>query len=175
MNQTIYPWLDLYESAEACQIANLPIDPRSDRIFERQHHPRILLGLFHTERDLLLVRIDLEHDCFDGLTDRNQLRRMTHVARPTHLADMDQSLYSGFELNKCPVVRDRDHFASYACTNGVFFRYVLPRIALELFEAEADALARPVDVEHLDLELRTDGHKFRRMRDASPRHVRDVE
>ncbi len=33
----------------------------------------------------------------------------------------------------------------------------------------------PVDVEHLDLELRADLHQLGRMRDAAPRHVGDVE
>src|SRR5207342_132990 len=52
---------------------------------------------------------------------------------------------------------------------------VLPRVALELLEAERDALTLPVDVQHLDLELRTDLYELGRMRDAPPRHVGDVE
>src|SRR6185312_12448126 len=52
---------------------------------------------------------------------------------------------------------------------------VLPRVALELLEAERDALARPIDVEDFDLELRADLHELGRMRDAAPRHVGDVE
>ena len=52
---------------------------------------------------------------------------------------------------------------------------VLPRVALELLEAERDALTLPVDVEHLDLELLADLHELGRMRDAAPRHVGDVE
>src|SRR5207253_10985038 len=48
-------------------------------------------------------------------------------------------------------------------------------ICLELLEAERDALALPIDVEHLDLELGADLHHLARMRDAAPRHVGDVE
>src|SRR6201999_4401267 len=50
-----------------------------------------------------------------------------------------------------------------------------PRVALQLLETEADALARPVGVQHLDLELLTDRDQLGRMRDATPRHVGDVE
>src|SRR5438094_8108898 len=69
MDQTIYPWLNLNKCSEARQVAHFAIDARTDRIFERQDHPGILLGLFHTERDFLLVRIDLEDDRFDRLAD----------------------------------------------------------------------------------------------------------
>src|SRR5690606_34685410 len=51
----------------------------------------------------------------------------------------------------------------------------LPRIRLELLEAERDALAIPVNVQNLDLELLSDLHHLARMRDAAPRHVGDVE
>jgi hypothetical protein len=52
---------------------------------------------------------------------------------------------------------------------------VLPRVRLELLEAERDALALPVDVEDLDLDLLADLDHLRRVRDAAPRHVGDVQ
>jgi hypothetical protein len=83
--------LDLHEGAERGQVADLAVDARADRVLERQHHPRILLGLLHAERDLLLVRVDLEHHRLDRLADADELRRVTDVARPAHLADVHEA------------------------------------------------------------------------------------
>src|SRR6478752_5613732 len=175
VNEAVDAWLDLDERPEAREVANLPVDARADRVLERQYHPRILLRLLHAERDLLLVRIDLEHDRFDRLADADELRRMTNVARPAHLADVHEAFDARLQLDERTVVRDRDDLARDARADRILVGDVLPRVALELLEPKADTLSRPINIEHLDLELRTDRHELRRMRDASPRHVRDVE
>src|SRR5262249_39722706 len=142
---------------------------------ERQHHPRILLGLLHAERDLLFVRIDLEDDRLDGLADRHELRRMANVARPAHLADVNEAFDARLELDERTVVRDADHLARDARADRILVGDVLPRVALELLESEANPFSSPIDVEHLDLELRPDLYELGRMRDTAPRHVSDVE
>ena len=175
VNQAIDARLDLDERAEAREVANLAVDARADRVLERQHHPRILLRLLHAERDLLLVRIDLEHHRLDRLADADELRRMTDVARPAHLADVHEAFDARLELDERAVVRDADDLARDARADRILLGDVLPRVALELLEAEARCARAPVDVEHLDLELRADLHELGRMRDAAPRHVGDVE
>src|SRR3712207_4907681 len=172
---TLFPYTTLFRSAEAREVADLAGDARAHRVLERQHHPRVLLRLLHAERDLLLARIDLEHDGFDRLADRHQLRRMPDVARPAHLADVHEALDARLELDERAVVRDRDDLAGHARPDRVLLHHVLPRIRLELLVAEADALARPVDVEDLDVDLLADLEHLRRVRDAAPRHVRDVQ
>src|SRR6476661_5522207 len=149
VNQAVDPWLDFDEGTEAREVADLARDARADRVAERQHHPRILLRLLHAERDLLFVRIDLEHDRFDRLADADELRRMTDVARPAHLADVHEAFDARLELDEGTVVRDADDLARDARADRILVGDVLPRIRLKLLEAEADALARPVDVEHL--------------------------
>src|SRR6267378_7041872 len=111
MDQSVDARLDLDESTKARKVPNFSVETRADRVLLRQHHPRILLCLLHAERDLLLVRIDLEHDRFDRLTDRHQLRRVTHVARPAHLADVNESFDTRLELDECAVVGDRNHLS----------------------------------------------------------------
>src|SRR5213082_797889 len=81
----------------------------------------------------------------------------------------------GLELDERAVVGDRDHLALHARADGILRRHVLPRIGLQLLQAEADALALPVDVEHLDLDLLADLHQLGRMRDPAIAHVGDVE
>ena len=50
-----------------------------------------------------------------------------------------------------------------------------PWIGAELLQAERDAVALAIELEHLDLELLTDADDLGRMLDALPRHVRDVQ
>src|SRR5678815_4720058 len=175
VDQPVDAGLDLDECAEAREVANLSVETRADRIFLRQHHPRILLRLLHSERDLLLVRIDLQHHCFDRLTNRNELRRMANVARPAHLADVHETFDAWLELDECAVIGDRDNLARHARADGILLRDILPRIALKLLESERDSLSLPVDIENLDLELLADLHHLRRMLNAAVRHVGDVE
>src|SRR5687768_11058331 len=175
VNQTIYSRLDLNEGTKTRKVADLAVETCADRILLRQHHPRILLRLLHAEGDLLLVRIDLEHDRLDRLTNRHQLRRVANVARPAHLADVDEAFDARLQLDECAVVRYRNDLTGDSRTNRILLGHVLPRIALELLEAERDALAIPVDVENLDLELLTDVNHLRRVLNAAVRHVGDVE
>src|SRR5579863_2779421 len=175
VDQSIDPRLDFDERAEAGQVAHLAGDPRAHGVALRQHHPGILLGLLHPERDLLLVGIDLEHDRLDRLADGHELGRMPDVARPTHLADVHQTFDPRLQLDERAVIRDRHDLAMDTRADRILRRDVLPRIALELLEPEADALALPIDVENLDLEFLADVHQLRGMRDPPPRHVGDVQ
>src|SRR5688500_3665741 len=175
VNEAVDAGLDLDERAEAREVPDLAVDARAHRVLERQHHPRILLRLLHAERDLLLVRVDLEHHGLDRLADRHELRRVTNVARPAHLADVDEPFDARLELDERAVVGDGDDLAGDARTHRVLRRDVLPRVRLELLEAERDALTLPIDVENLDLQLAPDLHHLRGVRDAPPRHVGDVQ
>src|SRR5207302_8032356 len=79
------------------------------------------------------------------------------------------------ELDERAVVRDRDDLALHARAHRVLRGHVLPGVRLQLLQAEADALALPVDVEDLDLDLLPDVHHLGRVRHAAIAHVRDVE
>src|SRR5436189_75356 len=137
--------------------------------------PRIFLRLLHAERDLLFRLVDLQYHGFNRLADRHDLRWVAHVARPAHLGDVDQALDPRLELDERAVVRDRHHFALHARAHRVLRGHVLPGVRLQLLQAEADALALPVDVEDLDLALLPDVHHLGRVRHAAIAHVRDVE
>jgi len=86
-----------------------------------------------------------------------------------------EALDARLELDEGAVVRDGHDLAGDPRAHRVLGGYVLPGVALQLLEAKRNALALPVDVEHLDLELHADLHHFARVRDAAPRHVGDVE
>src|ERR1043166_256861 len=175
VNQAVDPRLDFDEGAEAGQVAHLSIDPRADRIPLRQHHPRILLRLLHAERDLLFAWIDLEHHRLDRLADAHELRRVTHIAGPAHLADVHQAFDPRLQLDERAVVGDRHDLARDAGADRILLGDILPRIRMQLLQPEANALPGPIDIEDLDLELLADLHHLRRMGHASPRHVGDVQ
>src|SRR5882762_14843 len=175
VNQPVDPRLDFDERAERGEVADLAAQARAHRIPLGQRHPRILLRLLHAERDLLLGLVDLEHHRFDRFADRHELGRMPHVARPAHLGDVDESLDAGLELDERAVIRDRHDLALHACADGILGGDVLPGVSLQLLQAERDALALPVDVEDLHLELLADLHHLGRMRHAAVAHVGDVQ
>jgi hypothetical protein len=154
---------------------NRAIDACADWVLQRKHDPGVLLRLLHAERNLLLVRIDLEHHRLDRLADAHELRRVADVARPAHLGDVHQTFDARLELDEGAVVRDADDLALHPRADRILLGDILPRVRLELLEAEGDALTLPIDVENLDLEFRANGDQLGGMRDAAPRHVRDVQ
>src|SRR6266849_712622 len=175
VNQPVDTRLDFDECAEGREVADLATQPRADGILLRQRHPRILLGLFHPERDLLFSFVHLQDNRLDRLADGYQFRRVAHVARPAHLGDVHQPLDAGLEFDKGAVVRDRHNLALHARSNRILRGDVLPGIGLELFQTERDALALPVDVEDLYFELLADLHHLGRMRHAPVAHIGDVQ
>src|SRR5207249_3776449 len=175
VNQAVDARLDLDERPERRQVADLAAQPRPDRILLRQRHPRILLGLFHAERDFLFGLVNFQDDRFDRLADRDELGRVPYVAGPAHLGDVHQTFDARLELDERTVVRDRDDLALHARSNRILRGDVLPGIGLQLFQAQGDALALPVDVEDFHLELLADLHHLGRMRHAAVAHVGDVQ
>ncbi len=175
VNQTVDPGLDLDEGAEGSQVADLTTDACARRILLGQVQPRIFFRLLHAQGNLLLVAIDLQHHGFDLIGDRDELRRMPDVPRPAHLRDMDEALDTAFQFDERTVVRDRHDLATHSCADRILLLDILPRMRLELLEAERDPLAIPVDVEDLDLDLIAHIANLARVPDPAPRHVGDVQ
>src|ERR1043166_5223773 len=175
VDQAVDPRLDFDERAERREVAHRAAYPRADRILLRQRHPRVLLRLLHAERDFLFRLVDFQDDRFDRLADRHELRRMPHVARPAHLGDVHEAFDSRLELDERAVVRDRHDLALHARADRILRGDVLPRVRLQLLQGARKALALPVDVENLDLELLADLHHLARVRHAAVAHVGDVQ
>src|SRR3954471_6482191 len=175
MDQAVDSGLDFDEGAEAGQVANLAVDPGAHRVLERQHHPGILLRLLHSERDLLLGLVHLQHHRFDGFTDAHDLRRMANIPGPAHLGDVDQPLDTGLDFHEGAVVGDRDDLALNPGAHRILRGDVLPGIGLQLLHAQADPLSLPVDIEDFDLDFLTDGNHFGGVRHPAVGHVGDVQ
>ena len=175
VDQPIDSDLHLYERTERGEVAYNTLDLRAGGELRRKGEPGILLGLLHSERDLLLLFIDPQNDTLDLVTDRQELRGMSDVPRPAHLGDVDQALDPLLELDERTVVRDGHDASPHPASDRILGRHILPWIRHELFEAQRDPLAIPVDVENLDVELLADRSDLRRVSNPTPGHVGDVE
>src|SRR4029078_12048934 len=68
-----------------------------------------------------------EHDGCERFADAHELRRVANVARPAHLADVNQAFNTGFQFYKGTIVRDRNDLARDARAHGILVGDVLPR------------------------------------------------
>ena len=137
--------------------------------------PRVGFELANAEADFLLVPIDTEHDGFDLLTGREDVARFGDAFGPGQLGDMNEAFDAGFEFHKRTVGNEVDDLAFDLCANGEFAFDAGPGILHLLFEPEADAFLVLVHVEHHDINVLANLEHFRRMADAAPAHVGDVQ
>jgi len=98
-----------------------------------------------------------------------------HALAPRHLRDVDQAFDTGLEFDERAVIGQADHLAGHADAGGVTLHDVAPRIRYQLLVAERDALGGRVVLEDDDVDVVADLDHFRGVRDAAPRHVRDVQ
>ncbi len=100
---------------------------------------------------------------------------MLDALAPRHLGDVNQSLDARFELDERAVVGQADDLAVDARADRIPVHHVRPRIGDELLVSERDALGRRVVLQHDDVDLVVDLEQLRRVTDAAPRHIRDVQ
>ena len=94
---------------------------------------------------------------------------------PAHLGDVDQALDARLELDEGAIFGDVGDPALEHAADRIFGGGALPRIALELLHAEADALGLAVDADDLHLHRVADVDHLARVADALVADVGDVE
>src|SRR6185312_2793038 len=137
--------------------------------------PWVLQGLLEAQRDTPLVGIDLEHHDFHFLRGGDDLARVDVLLGPAHFRDVDQAFDARLELDERTVVGDVGHAAGELGAHRILGLDAFPRVGLELFHAQADAVALVVDADDLDLDGLADRQHFRRMVDTPPGDVGDVQ
>ena len=80
-----------------------------------------------------------------------------------------------FQLDKRAVIRNADHLAQHLVIHGISVGHAFPGMVLQLLQAQGNALALRVEIEHLHLDLLPDGQFFRGMPDPPPGDIRDVQ
>ena len=100
---------------------------------------------------------------------------MLHALAPRHLGDVDETFDARLELDERAVVGQADDLARHARADRVAIGHVRPRIVDELLVAQRHALGRRIVLEHDHVDLVVHLEELRRVADAPPRHVGDVE
>ena len=100
---------------------------------------------------------------------------MIDAFRPGHFGNVNKSFDSFFQLGERAVIGDADNRSLDFCANGILFGNRFPRAGLLLLQTERNLFLFAVDGQDLDLDLVVNFEHFRRMVNASPRHVCNVE
>src|SRR5215831_18022984 len=175
VDQTVDAILDLDECAEVGEVPYLALDYRSDRELLMQRFPRIRFELLQAKADAAFGHIDVEHYSLELIAHVDQLRRMLHPFRPGHFTDVHQPLDALLQFDKRSVVGDANHATMYMCADRVALHGVKPRVGCELLEAQRHALLFAIELQDLHLDLIAHLHKVARVREASPRHVGNMQ
>src|SRR6202012_387186 len=120
-----------------------------------------------------LGRVHIDYHAFDNVADVDQLRRMLHALRPSHLTDVDQAFNSLLQFDERTVVRNADDATGNVRALGITMLRVEPRIRRELLESKRDTLLLFVVLQNLHLNLIADVDQVFGVSEAAPRHVGD--
>ena len=174
MQQTVDAFLQFDERTVVRQIADLASDSTFHRVLVHDLIPRIVLCLFHTERELLAGLVDTEDNNLDLVTYLQQFVRMVDPFRPRHLADVNETFDTWFEFDEHSIAHHVDNGTGVLLIDVIPFVHGIPRIGALLLQAERDFLLFAIDIQDHCLDLLIDLHHFGRMSDALPAHVGNV-
>ena len=137
--------------------------------------PRIGLALLEAERDAATLLVHIQHHDLDFLAGVHDFRRIDVLVGPVHFGHVHQALDAVLDLHERAVVGDVGDLAEHAGVGRIAPGNVLPRIRAELLEAQAHARTLAIELQDAHFDLIADLDDFRRMLDALPRHVGDVQ
>src|SRR6201991_3725580 len=140
-----------------------------------ERFPRVRAGLLDTEGDTATLFIDVEDHDFRLVTDLHDLGRVDVFVGPVHFGDVHQAFDARLDLDEAAVIGDVGDLAEQAAADRVAAGDGDPRVVAELLEAERNAVALAVVLEHADVQLVADVDDFGRVTHALPRHVGDVQ
>src|SRR5437867_3320526 len=171
VHQPVDAFLDLDESPEIRQIADLAGDPVALVIFLADGLPGVGLGLPQAERQSTRRLVDVQDDRLDGVSHGHHLRGVLDPLGPGHLRHVDEPFHAGLELDKGSVVGQTDDLALHPRLAREFLVDRLPRIEAALLVTQRHALLFGIELEDDHLDLIPDVEHFARVVHPAPRHV----
>ena len=175
VDQAVDVFFDFHERTELGQVTDLALDLRANRVLLGQLVPRVALDLLQAERDAARRGIHAEHHGVNRIPHVEDLRRVLHALAPRHFAHVDQAFNARLQLDERAVVGQAHHLAGHAGASREAIHHRGPRVSHQLLVAERDALGGLVVLEHHHVDLVVDLEQLRRVTDAAPRHVGDVQ
>src|SRR5690606_175892 len=163
------------EDAEVGDRLDLALDLVALLVDRGEGLPRVGGDLLDAQRDAAALLVHVQDHDLDLVADLDDLGRVDVLVGPVHLGHVHQALDARLDLDERAVGGDVRDLAEHAGVGRVAARDVVPRILAQLLQAEADAVALAVVLEHADVELLADFHHLGRMAHALPGHVGDVQ
>src|SRR5262249_12508845 len=174
VHQPVDPFLDLDKCPEIGHVADTPFHHAAHAVAGIDGGPRIGLQLLQPQRNAALLGMYLEHHGLHLIAALHHFRRMFHPPRPGHLADVNEALDAGFQLDKSAVVGNVHYPADDAPVHRIAFRHRFPGVGLELLETQRDPLLGAAEFQHFDATLLAYLQHLVRMLNAAIAHVRNV-
>ncbi len=168
--------LELHEGAERGHLRDRSLDDVADLEEAVDVGPGVGRELLHAEADALLLRIDVEHDGVDLVALLQDLGGVVHLAGPAHVRDVHHAVDALLELDEGAVGGHVADLAANAGADRVVVADHVPRVGLELAQAERDLLLVLLDAEDDRIELLADLEQLGGLGDAlCPGHLGDVD
>src|SRR5574337_24521 len=140
-----------------------------------ERFPRIRAGLLDAQRDAAALFIHVQHGHLGLVADLHHLGRVDVLVGPVHLGHVHQAFHARLDLDEAAVIGDVGDLAEDAAADRVATRDVHPRVVAQLLQAQRNAVAFLVVLQHAHVELVADVDHLGRMAHALPRHVGDVQ
>src|SRR6185437_12900829 len=163
------------ENAEVGDRLDLAGDLVALLVIDGELVPGIGHALLHPQRDAPAILVDLENHHLDFVAELHDLRRMNVLVRPVHFGNVHETFDARFDLDERAVVGDVRDLAEEARARRIATRQTDPRVVSELLQSQRYAVLLLVELQHLRGDFIADGQHFRRMLDAAPGEVGDVQ
>ncbi len=155
MHETFDTLFQLHECAVRDQVHDLAADAGALRVLHFDLFPRILELLLQTERNALLLLVDIQHKHFEFLAHGDHFARVIDAA-PAHIGDMQQAVHSA-QIHERTEIGDVLDDTRPGLARLDFGEQFLLQTATRFFDQIAarqhDVAAFLIDLEHLALEL----------------------
>ncbi len=176
VQQALQPVFQLNESAEAGQLGDDAAHQIAGAVAAGDLIlPGIRFKLLEPEGDATLIRVHLEDHGLDRIALLHHLGRMGDLARPGHVAYVQQAVYALFDLDEGAVAGQVPDPTDDLGSRRVVLLNQFPRVLLGLLHAEADLFLLLVDAQHDHVDHVADGHDLAGVVDAArPGHLADV-
>src|SRR5476651_1798357 len=176
VNQTLDALVELDERAEVGHPDDLALDRVADVAVREEVVPDVGGELLQAERQALVLGVDVQHHRFHDVALLQDLRRVLDAFAPRHVGDVNEAVDLLFHFDERAELRQVADLAADLRADRVLLGQVVPRVGLDLLEAERDAARRRVHAEHHRVHRVADVQQLRGVLDAlAPRHLADVD
>src|SRR6266850_3656157 len=176
VDQPLDPLVELDEGAEVRHPHHFAFDRVADLVAREEVVPDVSGELLQAERQPLVLGVDVQHHRLDDVALLQDLGRMLDPLAPRHVGDVDQAVDLFFHLDERAELGEVAHLAVDLRADRILVGEVVPRVALDLLQAERNPPRRRVDAEHHRVDVVADVQDLRGVLDAlAPRHLADVD